>query len=120
MAKNDLKTFIQSLQNFSMERDWEKFHSPKNLSMALNCEAGELIEHFQWLTEEQSRNLDPAKTRAIAMEMADVFIYLLLLADQLQIDLIQAATQKMVLNAAKYPAEKVRGSAKKYSEYDDL
>ena len=106
------------LRQFAAEREWDQFHSPKNLSMALIGEAAEVIEHFQWLTEEQSRNLPPEKLAEIELELADVQIYLLRLADKLNLDLLDAVEKKLTLNAKKYPAEKVRGSSKKYSDYD--
>src|SRR3989304_1932277 len=110
---DDLK---QRLREFARERDWEQFHSPKNLAMALIVEAAELVEHFQWLTEAQSQALDPEKREQVAQELADVFLYLVRLADRLDIDLMDAAQRKIVLNAQKYPADKVRGSAKKARE----
>ena len=106
-----------SLRKFVSERDWDQFHSPKNLAMALSVEASELMEHFQWLTEEESRRLPPEKFNAVRDEMADVLVYLVRLADKLDVDLLQAAAQKIEKNALKYPAAKVRGSMKKYSDY---
>jgi NTP pyrophosphatase (non-canonical NTP hydrolase) len=105
------------LRRFVAERDWDQYHSPKNLAMALSVEAAELVEHFQWLTEAQSRALPPAKLAQVRDEMADVLVYLVRLADKLEVDLLTAAAQKIDQNALKYPAEKVRGSMKKYSEY---
>ena len=105
------------LRAFVAERDWDQFHSPKNLASALSVEAAELLEHFQWLTEEQSKNLPPEKLAEVRDEMADVFVYLVRLADKLDVDLLAAAAVKMEKNALKYPAGKVRGSMKKYSEY---
>src|SRR3954466_5843213 len=105
-----------ALRQFAAERDWDPFHSPKNLASALAVEAAELLERFQWLTEDQSRNLSPAELARVREEMADVLNYLVRLADKLDVDLIQAARDKIVLNAQKYPVEKVRGSARKYSE----
>ena len=105
------------LQSFADERDWDQFHSPKNLSMALSVEASELVECFQWLTEEQSKNLSPAQRQAVIDEMADVQVYLLRLATKLDVNILEAVEQKMVKNAAKYPADLVKGSAKKYTEY---
>lgn len=119
MSNLDLNELQKVISAFARERDWEQFHSPKNLSMALSVEAAELLEHFQWLTEQQSHALAEEKKHQVAMEMADVFIYLLRLADLLQINLLQAAQQKIALNGEKYPAARVRGSAKKYHEYDD-
>ncbi len=106
-----------TLRKFVAERDWDQFHSPKNLSMALSIEASELMEHFQWLTEEQSRSLPPEKLAQVRDEMADVLVYLVRLADKLDVDLLAAAAQKIEKNALKYPAAKVRGSMKKYSDY---
>ena len=103
----------QRLREFARERDWEQFHSPKNLSMALIVEAAELVEHFQWLTEPQSRALEPDQREAVEQELADVFIYLVRLADLLGMDLLDAAERKIALNAKKYPADLVRGRADK-------
>ena len=107
----------ERLRDFAEQRDWKQFHSPKNLSMALIVEAGELAEHFQWLTQEQSFNMANEKLEAVGEELADIFVYLVRLADQLDIDLSQAVERKIGLNELKYPADKVRGSAKKYNEY---
>lgn len=106
-----------SLRKFVAERDWDKFHSPKNLAMALSVEAAELVEHFQWLSEAESRALPPAKLDEVRDEMADVLVYLVRLADKLDVDLLDAVAKKMAKNAEKYPAAKVRGSMKKYSDY---
>jgi NTP pyrophosphatase (non-canonical NTP hydrolase) len=111
-----LEELRERLREFARERDWEQFHSPKNLTMALIVEAAELVEHFQWLTEAQSGALDPDKREQVAQELADVFLYLVRLADRLDIDLLDAAQRKIVLNAQKYPADQVRGSAKKAGE----
>ncbi|WP_374588298.1 nucleotide pyrophosphohydrolase [Ideonella dechloratans] len=108
----------QRLRDFAAERDWQPFHSPKNLASALIVEAGELLEHFQWLTEEQSRALaqpGPAQ-EAVAAEMADVLLYLVQLASALEVDLLDAAARKMGVNAAKYPVAKSRGRADRASE----
>ena len=105
-----------SLRQFAAERDWDQFHSPKNLAMALAVEAAELLERFQWVTEEDSRHLAPAELARVREEMADVLNYLVRLADQLDVNLLDAATEKIALNALKYPVDKARGSAKKYSE----
>jgi NTP pyrophosphatase (non-canonical NTP hydrolase) len=109
----DLDELRERLRAFARARDWEQFHSPKNLSMALIVEAAELVEHFQWLTEAQSTGLDPKTFRAVEEEVADVFIYLVRLSDLLGIDLLDAAKRKIALNEQKYPADQVRGSAKK-------
>jgi dCTP diphosphatase len=105
------------LRKFVAERDWDQFHSPKNLAMALSVEAAELVEHFQWLTEAESHRLAPEKFAEVRDEMADVLVYLVRLADKLEVDLLAAAAAKIEKNALKYPADKVRGSMKKYSEY---
>lgn len=111
---NDLRL---KLREFAKMREWQQFHSPKNLAMALIAEAGELVEHFQWLSEEQSKNLPEEKRGEVALELADVLIYLVRLADTLGIDLLAAADRKMEINAEKYPAELVKGSARKYTAY---
>lgn len=103
------------LRAFAQERDWEQFHAPKNLAMALAVEAAELMEHFQWLTERQSAELSPAAKEQVAAELADVFIYTVRLADRLGVELEPAVEAKILANAAKYPVEKSRGSAKKYT-----
>jgi len=105
------------LRKFVAERDWDQFHSPKNLAMALSVEASELMEHFQWLTEDESRRLAPEKLAEVRDEIADVLVYLVRLADKLDVDLLDAAHKKIAKNAQKYPASKVRGSMKKYSDY---
>ena len=117
MSDNSLEELRNKLRQFAIERDWDQFHSPKNLSMALIAEAAELVEHFQWLTEEQSCNLAPEKLTEIELEIADIQLYLVRLADKLQINIMAAAEKKLAINAKKYPPDKVRGSSKKYSEY---
>jgi NTP pyrophosphatase (non-canonical NTP hydrolase) len=114
---NDFNALRDRLKAFAMERDWEQFHSPKNLAMALIVEAAELLEHFQWLTPEQSEALPPDKYREVELEMADIFIYLMRLCERLEVDLLKVVDEKIKMNEEKYPADKVRGSAKKYSEY---
>ncbi|MFA6091386.1 MAG: nucleotide pyrophosphohydrolase [Elusimicrobiota bacterium] len=111
-----IKALSAELARFAREREWEQFHTPKNLAMALSVEASEIVEIFQWLTEEQSRNLPPEKAQHLREELADTFTFLLKLADHYGIDLIEAAHQKLKKNAEKYPVEKARGSAKKYDE----
>ena len=118
MPEDHLMQLSARLKAFAMARDWEQFHSPKNLSMALAGEAGELLEHFQWLSEEQSRQLDEGKREAVALEMADILIYLLRLAERLDIDLLEAADRKVALNEQRYPADRVRGDARRADEYD--
>jgi len=114
---SDLLMLRDKLRTFAEARDWDQFHSPKNLSMALMVEVAELMEHFQWLTEAQSGNLAAEKKAVVAEELADILLYLVRLADKLEVDLPEAALHKLEKNAAKYPAEMVRGSSKKYSEY---
>ncbi len=117
IVTSDLQSLRDRLRAFADERDWDQFHSPKNLSMALMVEVAELMEHFQWLTEEQSGELPPEKKEAVAEELADVLLYLVRISDKLGIDLYPAALHKLALNGVKYPATQVRGSAKKYSDY---
>ncbi len=105
------------MRAFAKERDWEQFHSPKNLAMALSVEVAEIVELFQWMTEEESVNLTPDKLQKLKEEIGDVMIYLTKLADKFSIDPIEAAWQKIEINERKYPAEVVRGKAKKYDEY---
>jgi NTP pyrophosphatase (non-canonical NTP hydrolase) len=114
---SDLDTLRQRLREFASARDWDQFHAPKNLAMALIVEAAELVEHFQWLTAEESANPPAERKAAIAAEMADVLVYLVRLADKLEIDLMSAVSAKMAHNEAKYPAQLVKGSARKYNEY---
>lgn len=106
----------ERLTAFALERDWDQFHNPKNLAMALAGEAGELVEHFQWLTFDEAANLPPATKDAVALECADVLLFLLRLTDKLDIDLAAAAEKKLELNALKYPVEKARGRATKYDK----
>lgn len=103
---------------FAAERDWQQFQSPKNLAMALSVEAAELLEHFQWLGEQESRSLPAGNLEAVAQEIADVQLYLVRLADELGIDILQAVERKVAINENKYPAERVRGSARKYDDYE--
>ena len=112
-----MNELIKKIRTFRQERDWDQYHSPKNLAMALVVEASELAEHFQWLTEEQSGNLEPDKLAAVQEEIGDVLIYLANLCDKLGIDPIAAAHNKLEKNKGKYPVSKVRGKAYKYSEY---
>ena len=105
------------LRAFAAERDWEQFHTPKNLAMALSVEVAELAEHYQWLPTGADAELDEAKRAGIRHELADVLMYLVRLADKSGVDLHAAVLEKMELNAQKYPAQQVRGDARKYSEY---
>ena len=114
---NDLTTIRDTVRTFVTERDWDQFHTPKNLSSALSVEAAELLEHFQWLKTGTLEELGPAKLEQVRHEMADVLVYLVRLADKLDVDLGAAVEEKMILNRAKYPADKVRGDMRKYNEY---
>ena len=115
---DSLDTLNLRLLNFARARDWEQFHNPKNLSMALIAECAELIEHFQWMTAEESQNLNPEKKQEVAMEMADILIYLMRTAERLDIDLVKSANAKMDINEERYPIDKVKGDARRASEYD--
>jgi len=116
---SEFRELTNIINRFTAEREWETFHSPKNLAMALSVEASELVEHFQWLTEEESRNLDAEKLSEVADEIADVQWYLLRIADQLSIDIPTAAKAKMIKNSTKYPVALAKGNAKKYNRYQD-
>jgi len=115
---SELEKIRLRLRQFAEDRDWDQFHSPKNLSMALSVEVAEIVEHFQWLTEKQSKHLPKDKLDEVEAELADTFIYLVRLADKLGIDLIVAAQNKIEVNEQKYPVGKAKGNAKKYSEFD--
>lgn len=114
LAIDALTELRDAMRRFAAERAWERFHTPKNLAMALSGEAGELIEHFQWLTAEESASLPAPVREEVALEMADVLLYLVRLGDVLDIDLAEAARRKIAINAGRYPAEQVRGRAVKY------
>lgn len=114
---SELEKLRDQLRAFAAERDWDQFHSPKNLASALSVEAAELLENFQWLTEAQSQQLTPEALENVRTEMADVLLYLIRLSDKLGVDLIAAAKAKIVLNATKYPVDKAHGSSKKYTEF---
>jgi dCTP diphosphatase len=113
----DLDEFRMRIRQFAEARDWDQYHAPKNLAMALIVEAAELVEHFQWLSEAQSQALAPEQLAQVAEELADIQIYLIRIADKLNVDLLDAVDKKIAVNAKKYPADKVRGSAKKYNEF---
>ena len=113
-----MQKLIDDIKAFNQERDWEQYHSPKNLSMALSVEVAELVEVFQWLTQEQSRHLPPAKQQAVEEEIGDVTILLLMLADELGVDVLDAARKKLQRNREKYPVEKFRGRTEKYNELE--
>ena len=113
---DSLQSIKLELRQFAKDRDWDQFHSPKNFSMALIVECGELVEHFQWLTDEQSKSLPEETHNEVLLEIADIQMYLIRLADKLDIDLLAAVKQKMKLNAIKYPVDKCRGIATKYNK----
>ena len=114
--QDPLHKLRDSLRQFAADREWDQFHSPKNLAMALSVEAAELLEHFQWLSDAESAALAQEKRAKIGEELADVLLYLIRLADKLDIDLATAAKDKINVNASKYPTRKARGSNKKYTD----
>ncbi len=114
---DSLHNLTATIRQFADDRDWKQFHSPKNLAMALIVEAAELVEHFQWLSRKESDELDDEQRNAVALEMADILIYLVRLAERLDVDLLEAAGKKIALNAEKYPADKSRSRADKYTSY---
>jgi NTP pyrophosphatase (non-canonical NTP hydrolase) len=111
-----LQLLLLELREFSKKRDWEQFHSPKNLSMALAAEAGELLEEFQWLSEIESRNMDQSKKLEVSLEMADILLYLIRMADVLDINLLEVGKKKIALNHKKYPVALSKGNSQKYSK----
>jgi len=113
---SDLDELRAALRAFTAERDWKPFHSPKNLAISLSVESAELLEIFQWMSEADSRTLEPAALAAADEEIADVLLYVLLLADALGIDPVAAAQRKMQVNARKYPVAKARGTSKNYTQ----
>jgi dCTP diphosphatase len=113
---NDIENIKLQLRKFALERDWDQFHSPKNLAMALSVEVSEIIEHLQWVTEEESKSLPNSKIKEIELELADTLIYLIRLADKLNIDLIPVTYGKIEINSKKYPVDSSKGNAKKYTE----
>ena len=117
LSNSDFEELKLRLRAFADKRDWDQFHSPKNLCMALGVEVAEITEHFQWLTEEQSKNLPKEKLDEVATELADTLLYLVRLSDRLGIDLLAAAFNKIDLNEKKYPVHQSRGNAKKYTEF---
>ncbi|NVO00570.1 MAG: nucleotide pyrophosphohydrolase [Geobacteraceae bacterium] len=119
MEISSIEVLRDRLRVFAKERDWDQFHTPKNLSMALIAEAAELVEHFQWVDGAKSHLLEDKVRPGVEEEIADIFIYLVRISDKLGIDLYEAAERKIAINARKYPADKVRGSARKYTEYED-
>lgn len=118
MPEDSIARLQERLRDFAQARDWEQFHSPKNLSMALIAECAELVEHFQWLSEKQSYHLPADKLEEVRLELADIFIFLIRTADRLSLDLIQAAYDKAILNEERYPLERVKGDARRASEYE--
>jgi len=122
MKKSQSPDSIEQLKarvnKFVEERDWAQFHSPKNLAMAMIVEAGEVVEHFQWMTESDSKNLDAEQKEQVGQELSDTLVYLLRIAEVCDIDLLAAANKKIDLNAKKYPVEKAKGSNAKYTEYE--
>lgn len=118
MSEPAIEELKQKLKEFAQMRDWEKFHCPKNLAMALSVEASELLEHFQWMTEKESEILSPQRQASVAFELADIFIYLLRITDQLNIDLVEVTKRKIEINNKRYPIEKAKGNSKKYNEFD--
>jgi dCTP diphosphatase len=114
-----MKELIRELREFANERDWAQFHSPKNLAMALSVEVAEIVEIFQWLTQEESKNLSAEKRDKVKQEIGDVMIFLTNLADKFGIDPLEAAKEKIKINRLKYPAELVKGKANKYTEYEE-
>ncbi len=115
---DSLEDLRQRLALFAKVRDWEQFHNPKNLAMALIAEAAELVEHFQWLSAAQSETLSPEKLEEVRLELADIQIYLIRIADRLNVDLIRAVKDKMAVNEQRYPVDKVKGSARRAGEYE--
>jgi dCTP diphosphatase len=113
MAFRSIDEVAGALRAFAAERDWDRFHTPRNLATALSVEASEALEHFQWLTDEEGSALGPEKKEAVALELADVFLYLVRLADRLEVDLLDAAERKMAINAKNYPADFTRGAIRK-------
>jgi len=112
----DFQQLQAELRKFAKDRDWDQFHSPKNLAAALSVEAAELLEHFQWLTEEQSKALPQDRLDQVGEEIADVLLYLVRLSDKLGIEPMEAAKRKLIRNAEKYPIDRAKGSIKKYTE----
>jgi dCTP diphosphatase len=116
---NHLFSVRDLVRDFVTDRDWDQFHTPKNLACALSVEVAELLEHFQWLAQGRAEELGAQGMEQVRHEMADVLVYLVRLADKLDVDLGAAVAEKMALNRAKYPADKVRGDARKYDQYPE-
>jgi NTP pyrophosphatase (non-canonical NTP hydrolase) len=113
MSFQGISDVAAALRAFAEARDWDQFHTPRNLAAAMSVEAAEVLEHFQWLTDEQSAALGAEKKEEVAMELADVFLYLVRLSDRLGVDLLHSAERKMAINAKNYPAEFTRGAIRK-------
>src|ERR1039457_2623800 len=113
---NSLESLRHRLRDFARERDWDQYHTPKNLSMALIAEAAELVEHFQWVEGDKSHLLEDKTRKSVEEELADILIYLVRISDKLGVDIYEAVERKIAINESKYPADKVRGSARKYTE----
>lgn len=113
MTLKSIPEVAAALRAFAAERDWDRFHTPKNLAAAMSVEASEVLEHFQWLTSDESSALDAQKKEAVAMELADVFLYLVRLSDRLGVDLLRSAERKMAINAENYPADFTKGAIRK-------
>ena len=113
---DSLHELREQLRHFAAERDWQQFHSPKNLAIALSVEAAELLEIFQWLSEDASRQLAAEQRAHASEELADVLLYLVKLADELGVDLVAAAGEKVATNAFRYPVAKARGTSRKHSD----
>lgn len=118
MPKDSLSELNARLKDFAVKRDWEQFHNPKNLSMALSGECGELLEHFQWLTPEQCLQLDENQKTEVSHEMADIMIYLMRLSERLDIDLLQAVYDKMAINEKRFPIDEVKGDWRRANKYE--
>ena len=115
-TNNTLDSLTSRLRLFAAEREWDRFHTPKNLAAAMSVEAAEVLEHFQWLTDKQSVSLSQEEKSSVALELADVLLYLIRLADKLDINVMDAAARKLEINATKYPVDRAKGSAAKYTE----
>ncbi|MEJ2643823.1 MAG: nucleotide pyrophosphohydrolase [Gammaproteobacteria bacterium] len=117
-ARDTLEGLRRRLAEFADARDWDQFHSPKNLAMALIAEAAELVEHFQWMTQAQSQALEPERRERVRLELADILIYLVRIADRLDMDLVQAASDKIAINESRFPVERVRGIAGRGEDFE--
>ena len=118
ISRDTLEGLRRRLAEFADARDWDQFHSPKNLAMALIAEAAELVEHFQWMTQAQSQALEPDRRARVRLELADILIYLVRIADRLDMDLVQAARDKIAINESRFPVERVRGIAGRGEDFE--